>query len=807
MNNFDDDSESELTEDEEFDTSLATSVHEFAVDCTKKLSQLVKTFPHIPHDQEKAWLRLVAPIIKSTVPSFKFALIGKTGSGKSTLINGLLGHSVVPTSAAGACTSAITEISYKDMSLIEGTVFFLSKEEGQEKTKILLDAVHHQEDNSSDSFSNRSRDTLYTVYPGLRNKNLATITATQLVKMEPAKSRLGTSHVITPSDADTFRTQLEQFLSSSNSDNAVLWPLVRRVEVRGKFSCLSSGVVLVDLPGDGDDDDTRNSFVADYMKVANGYILVADAKRAQDDRNTHDYLRKILNGLLLDRRSVEDSIVLAATGTDTVIGDNEIPVPQDQQLKVKTLNEELHSLRQSLRPPKKSKSAKHKQKDLYSQLAVEHQIREREREKGLLFANIRRANVRKSLQDFSQGITASFAHTRNENDEVHRLPVFCLGSQDFHALSSGLRSPLVFYREEETEVPALATHIRNVGERRRIKWASTILAHADSYAENIHSYFSEGRHPGRLPAENKKRAIGLIAELEERNLQEANDAFEGIEDELGNIAKELKKAVTKATASAPKIVTDFGRIHWSSYKACMASDGIHHPYDLNRDLTKSILPAISSSWNAGINHRIPLVLKDSTAAMEEDILGVVDEVVQVLNGSSSETAIGGARRRLPIESILGDLLQENIKSILVAQRDGTRSFKNTVQEQWLEQYRSTAKESGSGSFARMKASNQAFIEQNTDNIFGLITTSIQNLLHTAFGKIKKDTRGEISTISLLLRVSLVDDINLAGDHKEIKDAIINMTLENRPGFTSRRQDLDGRRRALGMSGQGTGVAG
>ncbi|KAJ6575491.1 hypothetical protein B0H19DRAFT_1064152 [Mycena capillaripes] len=182
------------------------------------------------------------------------------------------------------------------------------------------------------------------VYPRFRNKDIAALTLAQLLKADPIKNRLGTTfNVPPPSDPDNFRTnigipiisarassangmKLEEFLSSSsgNSNEATasvapcteVGPKVLQVEIHGRFSVLSTGIILVDLPGHGDNDDNRNNFAADYVKTADGVILVTDAKRAQNDRDTHSYLRKTLNQVIMDGRSIEDFVVLAATGTD-----------------------------------------------------------------------------------------------------------------------------------------------------------------------------------------------------------------------------------------------------------------------------------------------------------------------------------------------------------------------------------------------------------------------------------------------------------------------------------------------------------
>ncbi|KAJ7459042.1 hypothetical protein B0H11DRAFT_2060151 [Mycena galericulata] len=97
----DSDIESELSLEEESDLSLPTRIYDLVLPAVKTLLDLVKSFPNIPHEQQKAWATSAARVAASSVPSYKFALIGKTGSGKSTLINCLLGSPILPSSASG----------------------------------------------------------------------------------------------------------------------------------------------------------------------------------------------------------------------------------------------------------------------------------------------------------------------------------------------------------------------------------------------------------------------------------------------------------------------------------------------------------------------------------------------------------------------------------------------------------------------------------------------------------------------------------------------------------------------------------
>jgi hypothetical protein len=60
----------------------------------------------------------------------------------------------------------------------------------------------------------------------------------------------------------------------------------------------------------------------------------------------------------------------------------------------------------------------------------------------------------------------------------------------------------------------LQRHIHAAGLSRRLKWAADLLERADAFSESIHLYFSEGRHSDDLPAENKQKALDVIAALE-----------------------------------------------------------------------------------------------------------------------------------------------------------------------------------------------------------------------------------------------------------------------------------------------------
>lgn len=81
------------------------------------------------------------------------------------------------------------------------------------------------------------------------------------------------------------KQQEGQRKDKANKDDApALWPLIRQVNVRCPCKALSSGAILVDLPGVADANAARNSIAKDYMKKCDCIWILAPIQRAVDDK-------------------------------------------------------------------------------------------------------------------------------------------------------------------------------------------------------------------------------------------------------------------------------------------------------------------------------------------------------------------------------------------------------------------------------------------------------------------------------------------------------------------------------------------
>lgn len=102
--------------------------------------------------------------------------------------------------------------------------------------------------------------------------------------------------------AQDFRKEINSYVyRMGNGDQPQTWPLIRKVQLRGPWSVLSTGAVLVDLPGVRDSNAARAKVAERYLQNCNQIAIVAPIKRAVDDGTAKELLgEQFKRRLLMD---------------------------------------------------------------------------------------------------------------------------------------------------------------------------------------------------------------------------------------------------------------------------------------------------------------------------------------------------------------------------------------------------------------------------------------------------------------------------------------------------------------------------
>ncbi|KAK7470729.1 hypothetical protein VKT23_002151 [Stygiomarasmius scandens] len=313
--------------------------------------------------RQSVWSRDLKSLEEQTAPTTLIAVCGGTGVGKSSLLNAVLDDNVVPTSGMRACTAVVTEIGYHDKNTIDADVSFLTEAEWKQELAVLLhDLV--DEDGSLKRTSDLKSDAgvawhkVNALYPALNQDKLVTMTPDQIIAHDPRVSQmLGTTKNIVAQNSKVFGEEIAKYIDSKETrgkkdkkdkkkkkkrekdddrsleekahvaagksrktdPNApTFWPLIRQVNVRCKSACLSTGAVLVDLPGVADANAARAGIAKNYMKKCQYIWILAPITRAVDDKTARDLLGDAFKMQLMNGNYDDHTITFIASKCDDI---------------------------------------------------------------------------------------------------------------------------------------------------------------------------------------------------------------------------------------------------------------------------------------------------------------------------------------------------------------------------------------------------------------------------------------------------------------------------------------------------------
>ncbi|KAK7739253.1 hypothetical protein SLS62_011259 [Diatrype stigma] len=278
----------------------------------KLLDKLIEPLSHFDTEDTDEWRKIINDLkSRAKPPRTVVGVVGNTGAGKSSVINALLDEErLLPTNCLRACTASPTEISYNHSTdpgqLYRAEIEFISREDWVGELKILfsdlLDGSGQvsREATVGDSDAAVAYAKLKAVYPSKTREMLAEGSPESFANEPAVRSILGKVKELHEESASALYDRLQHYVDSkekvTGSDHKKrnipmeYWPLIKVVRIYTKASALSTGAVIVDLPGVQDSNAARAAVAANYQKSCTGLWIVAPITRAVDDKTAKTLL-------------------------------------------------------------------------------------------------------------------------------------------------------------------------------------------------------------------------------------------------------------------------------------------------------------------------------------------------------------------------------------------------------------------------------------------------------------------------------------------------------------------------------------
>ncbi|KAH8691825.1 hypothetical protein BGW36DRAFT_437369 [Talaromyces proteolyticus] len=245
---------------------------------------------------ESQWLQAIKYLQKQAVhPKVIIGVVGNTGAGKSSIINAVLDEErLVPTNCMRACTAVVTEISYNhEETPYRAEIEFITANDWAKELQILLDELLGV---GGILLVTIAYAKIKAVYPSYTKNQLENSTISKLIEHPNVQKVLGRVESVVETNSKQFYKNLQTYVDSrekmaqekDTTDQPLLdmevWPLIKVVRIYVKATALSTGAVIVDLPGVHDSNPARAAVSKSYLKQCTGLWIVAPITRAVDDK-------------------------------------------------------------------------------------------------------------------------------------------------------------------------------------------------------------------------------------------------------------------------------------------------------------------------------------------------------------------------------------------------------------------------------------------------------------------------------------------------------------------------------------------
>ncbi|KAL3987087.1 tolloid-like protein 1 [Sarotherodon galilaeus] len=229
-------------------------------------------------------------------------IFGKSGAGKSSLINAIIKEkNLLPSRSVNACTSVMVKVEANThSSKYEAEIEFITKEEWKEELwsfRQLLDNNENQEKQDDDDYRD-AVEKLSALYGDDWRKSFENLMDRKYFKEIPEflQSR---RKILTCESANELSAQFVKYTindskqGEGNEGKKWFWPLVKCVTVRVPNNPFLQHVTLVDLPGNGDCNKSRDQMWKGIVGDCSTVWIVTEINRAASEKEAWDILDSV----------------------------------------------------------------------------------------------------------------------------------------------------------------------------------------------------------------------------------------------------------------------------------------------------------------------------------------------------------------------------------------------------------------------------------------------------------------------------------------------------------------------------------
>ncbi|KAJ2929967.1 hypothetical protein H1R20_g7128, partial [Candolleomyces eurysporus] len=777
--------------------------------------------------REEVWKQEVKSLTSWTPPDTVIAVCGATGAGKSSIINAVLDDNIVPTSSIRACTSVVTEIRYHNFANkhhIAADVSFMTLEEWREELDVLLQDLAGDigarrpmrvADLSSEAAIAYAK--VHAVYPTISLDQLMRMKVDEILALDPeVLEALGKTKRITAKNSKIFGRKIAPYIGSGGSaihpdfstedsdidedlsdensndsdserlsdesdqesEGATFWPLIRQVGIKCKAKALSTGAILVDLPGVADLNAARNNIAKEYMKKANFFWILADINRAVSDGTAQDLLGDAFKyQLMMDGNYDEKSITFIASKCDElqcheVI--NELNLHTNAELQaiqrqidkckkqadkykstkyklhksIDSLHKRLRKLEQDQRTTKKQydslneklRRSREEQMKAYDQILVLGEQLDLLNKKKKAFCSIKRSEHSRTIlqQQFRQGLRMQDEIAAEQGDqqnydpnddsdtkdyEAINLNVFACSSRDYMALKGlidGHAEPSCFTDVEQTGVPALQERCSELTTGSRHRAAQEFLNRLSAFVGTVKTYI-----------EHLDSVEECVADLKKR--------FKDSLKERCRVGAAARKATKKAVPTVEKFMNAG---HWKKFRAALRRQGIRNDgVNLNRRLLKPFTKSIARAWNK-------LFKSDLLGGFEASIRNKISKLLHEIEVSAPEELRGRAKEQViacfeTVNASMREMITHMESTVNSRQQTISYSMEPYLREELKDAYMETLKITGAGSVDEQKNFFRCYVYSNIGRILTKGNTRILAQLDEIASNVGKALRSRV----------------------------------------------------------------